>query len=146
MSVKPLPDDAPRHEEDYSNAYLDPSTLHALEERLRQAQAAERQSSTVDLAGVEHDGFVHPIGPLRHPLLAERETTHGNFGATALITQRFKEVARNTPNWQANMTDVQREALEGIFVKIARILSGDPNHPDHWRDIAGGAHLVEEHL
>jgi hypothetical protein len=41
---------------------------------------------------------------------------------------------------------VQREALEGVFTKIARILSGDPNHKDHWSDIAGGAHLVEERL
>jgi len=82
----------------------------------------------------------------RMPLLAEREFTHGNFAATALITQRLKDVGHNTPNWQSVLTDVQRESLEGIFVKIARILSGDPNHPDHWRDIEGGARLSREQL
>jgi hypothetical protein len=88
-----------------------------------------------------------PLAPEpRHPLLAAREHTHGNFDATALIAQRFKDVARNTPNWGAKLTDVQREALEGVFTKIARILSGDPNHKDHWSDVAGGAHLVEERL
>jgi hypothetical protein len=83
---------------------------------------------------------------IRHPLLAERELTHGDFQATALIAQRFKDISKSTPNWGANLTDVQRESLEGIFTKIARILSGDPNHPDHWRDIEGGAHLVTERL
>ena len=68
----------------------------------------------------------------RLPVLAEREATHGNFAATALIAQRFKDVSKNTPNWSGNLTDVQRETLEAIFTKIARILSGDPNHPDHW--------------
>jgi hypothetical protein len=87
-----------------------------------------------------------PAPEARHPLLAEREHTHGNFDATALIAQRFKDVARNTPNWGSRLTDVQREALEGVFTKVARILSGDPNHKDHWSDVAGGAHLVEERL
>jgi hypothetical protein len=87
-----------------------------------------------------------PAPEPRHPLLAAREHTHGDFESTALIAQRFKDVARNTPNWGARLTDVQREALEGVFTKIARILSGDPNHKDHWSDVAGGAHLVEERL
>ena len=88
-----------------------------------------------------------PLAPeARHPLLAAREHTHGNFEATALIAQRFKDVARNTPNWGGKLTDMQREAMEGMFTKFARILSGDPNHKDHWSDVAGGAHLVEERL
>jgi len=82
----------------------------------------------------------------RHPLLAERQHTHGDFQATAMIAQRFKDISKSTPNWNVNLTDVQREALEAIFVKIARILSGDPNHPDHWRDVEGSAHLVSETL
>jgi hypothetical protein len=89
----------------------------------------------------------HPSTPAsRHPLLVEREFTHGNFSATALIAQRFKDVARNTPNWGSNLTDIQRESLEAIFTKLARILSGNPHHLDHWRDIEGQAHLVSETL
>ena len=116
---------------------------------------AEKYAPTVSLprsVGVEgvraiEQALRRPPAPeARHPLLAEREHTHGNFEATALIAQRFKDVARNTPNWGAKLTDVQREALEGVFTKVARILSGDPNHKDHWSDVAGGAHLVEERL
>lgn len=33
-----------------------------------------------------------------------------------------------------------------IAVKIARILVGDCNHPDHWHDIAGYATLVADRL
>ena len=52
---------------------------------------------------------------------------------------------RDTANWEA-LTEVQHEALEHIATKIARILSGDPNHADHWNDIQGYARLVEERL
>ena len=110
--------------------------MRALEARLREAPP----NATVEVVREEMDM------PARHPLLAEREHTHGNYQATALIAQRFKDVSKSTPNWSGNLTDVQRESLEGIFTKIARILSGDPNHPDHWRDIEGGAHLVTETL
>ena len=112
---------------------------------LEDLEAEMRRAEPGDAIEVE-PALMDDIIKNRHPLLAERETTHGNFQATALIAQRLKDVGHNTPNWQGVLTDVQRESLEGIFVKIARILSGDPNHPDHWRDIEGGAHLVTETL
>jgi hypothetical protein len=37
---------------------------------------------------------------------------------------------------------VQREALDQIAVKLARILSGDPTCADDWRDLAGYAWLA----
>jgi hypothetical protein len=40
----------------------------------------------------------------------------------------------------------QIEALEMICHKIARVLNGDPNHHDHWHDIAGYATLVANRL
>jgi hypothetical protein len=110
-----------------------PLDQEAIDRREAQTHAAEYAAAQIEAV-------------IRHPLLAEREHTHGNFSATALIAQRFKDVSKSTPNWNANLTDVQRESLERIFTKIARILSGDPNHKDHWSDIAGGAHLVEEQL
>ena len=81
----------------------------------------------------------------RVPLLAEREHTHGNFDNTARIAQQLKAVMHDTPNW-SNLTHVQNETLEAVQVKVARILAGDPNHKDHWSDIAGAAHLAEERL
>jgi hypothetical protein len=121
-----------------SEIYAAPD-LDAIEQAIRDAPpntAVQIQNEVIDAL----------LARQRHPLLAEREHTHGDFNATAMIAQRFKDVARNTPNWSDNLTDVQRESLEGIFSKIARILSGDPNHTDHWRDIEGGAHLVSEQL
>ena len=40
----------------------------------------------------------------------------------------------------------QLEALEMICHKIARIVAGDPDFADHWRDIAGYATLVANEL
>ena len=40
----------------------------------------------------------------------------------------------------------QREALEMIAHKIARIVNGDPNYADSWVDIAGYATLVADRL
>lgn len=139
--------------EERARGYADSQTRQVSERYARQAPIAD----LVELeATLRHTGegvavevtpeLMDDIVAQRHPLLAEREHTHGNFQATALIAQRFKDISKSTPNWSANLTDVQRESLEGIFTKIARILSGDPNHPDHWRDIEGGAHLVTETL
>jgi hypothetical protein len=70
--------------------------------------------------------------------LAARQQTHGDFSETAAVAQRIKaafgdRIGRLPPS--------QRDALEQIAVKIARILCGDQNHADHWRDIAGYARL-----
>ena len=46
----------------------------------------------------------------------------------------------------ANLKSYQRESLDMIVHKIARILNGDPNHVDSWHDIAGYATLVELEL
>ncbi len=34
-----------------------------------------------------------------------------------------------------------KSAVSMIAVKLARIATGDPNEPDHWKDIAGYARL-----
>ena len=38
------------------------------------------------------------------------------------------------------------DCWDGGVKERARILSGDPNHPDHWRDIEGQARLASEQL
>ena len=76
-------------------------------------------------------------------ILEERKKTHGDFVSFARIAQKFKDLL-NQPD--APLTSVQREALEMITHKIARILNGDPNHKDHWDDIAGYATLVSNQL
>ena len=78
-------------------------------------------------------------------LLAERGKTHGLFSEHALITQTLKGTMHEAVNWD-RCTLSQRESLEMIVHKIGRILAGDPNHKDHWDDIAGYARLVADQI
>lgn len=74
-------------------------------------------------------------------LLDARESTHGSYLSVSRISQELKRVMYGGPQYQ-DLDDRQSEALDMIASKIARILSGNPNEPDHWRDIAGYAALV----
>ena len=74
--------------------------------------------------------------------LAERGNQHGKFSENAKFSQRVKKLMRANPAW-SRLNLQQREALEMIAHKISRILAGDPNHTDHWHDIAGYATLAE---
>lgn len=78
-------------------------------------------------------------------VLADRQTSHGNYADTARTAQHMRGAMREGNNW-AILTDIQRESLDMIAMKIARILSGDPNHADHWDDITGYARLVSKPL
>jgi hypothetical protein len=78
-------------------------------------------------------------------LLDERGETYGVFSGNARIAQRLKDDMRSMPKWHGMDAD-QREALELIATKIARILNGNPNHLDSWADIRGYAQLVERRL
>lgn len=74
-------------------------------------------------------------------LTSERKKTHGSFWMNACISQSLKKYARSR-NGYDKLNDVQKEALDMIFLKISRILSGQNEHSDHWDDIAGYAHLA----
>ena len=77
--------------------------------------------------------------------LAERQKTHGDFLTHAMIAQSIKCQMFNADGY-SNLTANQREALDMIAHKIARILNGNPNTHDHWHDIAGYAILVAKEL
>jgi hypothetical protein len=78
--------------------------------------------------------------------LAERGKRYGDFTDHAEICQRLKlAMIAGSARW-TRLTDVQKQALEVIADKIARILSGDPNYADNWHDIQGYAKLVEDRL
>lgn len=80
-------------------------------------------------------------------ILAERGKTHGDFKSHAKISQHLKLTLREqSADWQMDFSRTQQEALEMICHKIARIVAGDPNFVDHWRDIAGYATLVANEL
>lgn len=73
-------------------------------------------------------------------LIKEREQAHGEFWKTAEIAQDLKQVILHHNN-SGRLDPVQVEALDMISSKIARILSGNPHHVDHWLDIEGYARL-----
>jgi hypothetical protein len=68
-----------------------------------------------------------------------RDEQHGGMEAVGEISQTLKHRMRGTLNWE-RLSRGEREALDMIAHKIARILSGaDPHDPEHWRDLAGYA-------
>ena len=78
-------------------------------------------------------------------ILAERGARYGSFASQAAFSQYLKDTLRKHKNYDELM-DSQKEALEMIMHKISRILNGDPNYDDSWRDIAGYAELIVKEL
>ena len=82
-------------------------------------------------------------------ILEQREKTHGDYTTVAKIAQTLKKVI----SWyvygeysQLKISESQKEALDMICSKIARICNGDANKIEHWEDIAGYAMLVIREL
>jgi hypothetical protein len=85
-----------------------------------------------------------PLPPTIRDILAERQTTHGDFTDHANCAQELKNVFRS--HCMVPPTNVQAEAVEMILHKLARIASGNPNYKDHWDDIAGYATLAADRV
>ena len=88
-------------------------------------------------------------------ILEERGKTHGDFRDVADLSQDLKiTLRRHTAKMSdrapfsnsKSKTNSQCEALDNIAQKMARIVCGNPNEPDHWRDIAGYALLIVNEL
>lgn len=75
-------------------------------------------------------------------VLNERQKTHGNFADVAVLDQSFKHIMYGALNWE-RLSNQQKLALEMICHKASRILCGNPDEADHWKDIAGYATLGE---
>ena len=74
-----------------------------------------------------------------------KEQENGPFQDQAVASQMIKDLCRDCGIW-GDLTDVQKEALDMIAHKIARILAGNQDNKDHWDDIAGYASLVSKEL
>lgn len=77
--------------------------------------------------------------------LKERGCRYGKFTEQARITQNLKAAMKDSPNWK-NLAADQKEALEMVQHKIARILNGDPDFVDSWFDQEGYIKLVRVRL
>ena len=78
-------------------------------------------------------------------MLKGREGRYGSFEGHAKIAQGLKAVMHERSGWD-KLADDQREALEMVQHKIARILNGDPNYIDNWIDLVGYSQLVVNRL
>lgn len=80
-------------------------------------------------------------------ILNERAKTHGDFRQVAKLSQNLKmTIDFFIAERESAISTTQKEALDMICSKIARICVGNNNEIDHWRDIAGYALLVVREL
>lgn len=77
--------------------------------------------------------------------LNERGSNYGAFIGQATICQDIKDVLRASNNWKILAPD-QKECLEMVAHKVARILNGNPNFLDSWLDLSGYTKLVYDRL
>ena len=72
-------------------------------------------------------------------ILKERQKTHGEYANVARVSQHLKTYLLDNT---ALLSYIQRESIDLICTKLARIVCGDPDELDHWVDISGYADLV----
>lgn len=80
-------------------------------------------------------------------ILDDRGKRYGNYLQQATISLELRRcmefwIAQNNTQLAAD----QKDALIMMSVKISRIINGDPDYADNWRDIAGYATLVADRL
>lgn len=92
---------------------------------------------------------INGTGSVTYPgvdaLISERGSRYGKFKDGADIMQSLKDVMHEVDGWN-NLSPSQKEALDMIQHKIGRILNGDPNYDDNWKDVAGYATLIVNEL
>ena len=135
------------HVEDYlqipDRFAFGPADTEALARRDASRRAAEQAALSVEQAINPPHG--QDPNEVIGVILAERCKIHGDFTDDAEIAQALKDVMRRGLNW-VELDAGPARSVEQTQTKIARILSGDPNHPDHWKDIQGYPRLVEQRL
>jgi len=72
--------------------------------------------------------------------LEKRGAEYGDYSELSGTAQVLKQFMREQKGWK-KLTPSQRESLDLITTKMARILCGNPNNKDSWVDIAGYAEL-----
>lgn len=80
-------------------------------------------------------------------VLDDRHKRYGRYIDQARISGHFRWLIRDQLEWRRkSLAADQEDALMMIVVKIARIINGDPDYADNWRDISGYATLVADRL
>jgi hypothetical protein len=68
-----------------------------------------------------------------------------SFAELASIAQNIKCALKENTKWEKLSAD-KKEALEMIATKLARIVYGDPEYDDNYRDICGYSQLVLDEI
>lgn len=80
-------------------------------------------------------------------ILDQRATQYGKFIEGAEIMQTLKQVVRTSIQKRGTaLAFDQLESIDMIIHKLGRIINGNPDNVDSWRDIAGYATLVADRL
>jgi len=77
--------------------------------------------------------------------LEKRGKSYGSFEDNANLSQALMNIVKNAPGSE-NLHNSHLSALDMIFMKIARMVNGDPMHADNPHDIAGYAKLLENYV
>lgn len=78
-------------------------------------------------------------------ILEQRGSRYGSFYDLATLSQDLKDTMRAVPGWK-KLTASQKEALDMIQHKIARMLNGDPTYEDNAVDIVGYSTLMMKNM
>lgn len=78
-------------------------------------------------------------------VLEARGKEYGPFDEHARITQGLKAIMKSGRNWERLRAD-QKESLEMICHKAGRILNGNPDYVDSWKDMEGYIRLITHRL
>lgn len=85
---------------------------------------------------------VPPYEPGIRQTLSERGSRYGDFDHMADVAQKIKGILNAGASYPL-IGPAQREALDVIATKLARIVCGDFEFADSWHDIQGYAKLGE---
>lgn len=75
-------------------------------------------------------------------ILEERGSRYGRYSDNARIAQKLKQAVEDDMDSNPLLEDHHRETIHMIFVKLARVINGDPNYLDNWRDISAYSELT----
>lgn len=81
-----------------------------------------------------------------HETLNDRGERYGKFVDHAWTAQRLQKALKGRNSKWDKLPDDSRQALLTITIKLARIVNGDPEYDDNWRDIAGYATLILDRI
>src|SRR3954470_11493147 len=105
-------------------------SLNSLNRALHLHQGALESQNRLGRINVNRQENGDPMTEI-NKVLEERGRTHGDFADVAAVDQALKRALRGGRNW-AKLSVSYQCALEMIVHKAARVLSGDPDEPDHW--------------